>query len=189
MSRSTIHTFFLFEVPATTFPFSKNIRAQTVPPNPRMPLFPLVRPPNLVRGRWFRTMRLRIQAHVVSNDYQSPGISRLTQYVLRGYTSRFPHVSRNHSVSLSRIFCFCASILRFLVSLSLTCFNHQETALINSGTKVHRANARERSGSRRSKAKASIRPRDVHFPWLKDIYSCGEDNHLDGCPCEVTLCV
>ena len=67
---------------------------------------------------------------------------------------------------------------------SLTSFNHQETALINSGTKAHRANAREERNPRRSKARTNIQPRDVSFPWLGDISGCWE-NHLDGCLCEL----
>lgn len=76
-------------------------------------------------------------------------------------------------------------MLRLSVS-SLTRSVQQETALINSGNKTRRPKAQYGNGPRSSKAQDNIRPRDVRFAWLKDLYTCGDD-HLDGCSCEETL--
>lgn len=65
-------------------------------------------------------------------------------------------------------------------------FYPQETALINSGTEARRENAHKGNCSHRREARNNIRPRDVRFAWLKDIYTCG-DSHLDGCECEEVL--
>lgn len=66
----------------------------------------------------------------------------------------------------------------------LTFLNPQETALINSGTKTRRDKAHKKGCSHR--ARNNVRPRDVPFAWLKDIYQCG-DSHLNDCPCEDVL--
>ena len=76
----------------------------------------------------------------------------------------------------------------FYLSSFLNCFTHKETALINSGTKARRTKVHKGKGkdSHRRRTKAGVRPRDVRFGWLKDIYTCG-DNHLDGCMCDMML--
>ena len=168
----------------TAFPSSKNLRIRIVRPNPRI-LLPLIRHPRPLRKHWFLTVKSKVRTHAVCHYYRSFGTSRLISRILRYFPSRFPHVSHNYSHSSSRVFFFCALILRLLFP-SLTRSNQQETALINSGTKARRANAHKGHVSHRCKARSNIRPEDVSFAWLKDLYTCG-DNYLDGCPCEEIL--
>ena len=109
--------------------------------------------------------------------------NQLTYLVCRKFPSRLSHVSRPYSLPLSRIFCFCGSILCCHWPLSPNCLNPQETALINSGTKARRDKFHKKGCYHKDKARKSIRPKDVRFAWSKDFYSCG-DTHMDGCPCE-----
>ena len=95
-------------------------------------------------------------------------------------------MSHNYPLSLSGIFFFCSLILRVFFVFFPDRFNNQETALLNSGTKAHRMDTHKGKDPHHRKAGTGDRPRDVRFPWLKDLYTCG-DNHLDGCLCEETL--
>ena len=112
--------------------------------------------------------------------------NQLTSSAYRHSPPRLTHVPCNHSHSLPRIFCFCGKLYVTVVFPRLTYLNPQETALINSGTKARRDGAHKEGCSHRSKARSNIRPKDVRFAWLKDVYYCG-GNHLDGCQCEGAL--
>lgn len=70
------------------------------------------------------------------------------------------------------------------VVFCLTYVNPQETALLAAGTKMRKDNAHKEGCPHRKSARP--KPKDVYFPWLKDVYSCG-DTHMDGCQCEEVL--